>query len=83
MLSLVTRSKSLVKKADLCPACQAPFQKPVNPAFGKTSDIVIYKPPHKAILVTQRPQPVRWDQPMPDALALALLESHEETTRLS
>lgn len=25
----------------------------------------------------------RWDQPLPDALAMAALESHEETTRLS
>jgi hypothetical protein len=83
MLSIVTRSKTLVKKADLCPACQALFQKPVNPAFGKISDVVIYKPPHKAILVTKRPASIRWDQPIPDALALGLLEAHDETTRLS
>ncbi len=83
MLSLMTRSKTLVKKADLCPACQALFQKPVNPAFGKITDVVIYKPPHKALLLSERPQPTRWDQPIPDALAMAFLEAHDETTRLS
>ena len=83
MISLVARSKTIVKKTDFCPACQAIFQKPVNPAFGKITDIVLYKPPHKAILVTEQPVMIRWDQPTPDALAIAALEAHEETTRLS